>query len=121
MNRTRLDIFLIMSSFLLFIPTILFAFPTEESLIETWEGFQKSDPKTLIFEKLSGNRYRFKTERFPFDGELKKYRIKESFKLFSAESKLKYKTKFEEVSRIVMGSIDGLVNERYRRQNTEYL
>ena len=44
---------------------------TEESLIEAWERFQKSDPKTLAFEKLSKNHYRFKTERFPFDGELK--------------------------------------------------
>jgi hypothetical protein len=71
MNKVRLDIFLITSLFFLFTPTILFALPTEESLIETWEGFQKSDPKTLVFEKLSEDLYRFKTERFPFDGELK--------------------------------------------------
>lgn len=71
MNKVRLDIFLIMRLFLFFIPTILSAFPTEESLIETWESFQKNDPKTLIFEKLPNDRYRFKTERFPFDGELK--------------------------------------------------
>jgi len=58
---------------------------------------------------------------FSFDGKLKKYRIKKVFKLFSAESKLKYETKFEEVTRIVMESIDRLVDERYRRQNKEYL
>ena len=56
-----------------------------------------------------------------FDGKLKKYRIKKVFKLFSAESKLKYEAKFEEVTRIVMESIDRLVDERYRKQNTEYL
>lgn len=56
-----------------------------------------------------------------FDGKLKKYRIKKEFKPFSAESKLKYRTKFEEVTRIVMESIDRLVDERHRRQNREYL
>lgn len=71
MNKVRFDIFLIMSLFFLLVPTILFALPTEKSLIETWEDFQKEDPKTIIFEKISGKRYHFKTERFPFDGELK--------------------------------------------------
>jgi hypothetical protein len=70
MNKVRLDIFLIISLFFLSSPAILFAVPTEESLIEVWESFQKEDPKTIIFEKLSKNRYHFKTERFPFDGEL---------------------------------------------------
>jgi hypothetical protein len=71
MNKVLLNIFVIMSLLFLFIPTILFAVPTEKSLIEAWESFQKQDPKNLIFEKISKNRYRFKTERFPFDGELK--------------------------------------------------
>jgi hypothetical protein len=71
MNKVQLNIFITISLLLLFVPAILFALPTEESLIKAWEGFQKSDPKTLAFEKLSKNRYRFKTERFPFDGELK--------------------------------------------------
>jgi len=71
MNKTRPYFFVVTSLFLLFVPAILFAIPTEESLIKAWESFQKSDPKTLAFEKLSKNRYRFKTERFPFDGELK--------------------------------------------------
>lgn len=71
MNKVDYNVFLVMILFFLLVPTILFAFPTEESLIETWEGLQKSDQKTLIFEKLSDDRYRFKTERFPFDGELK--------------------------------------------------
>ncbi len=71
MNKKRPYFFVITSLFFLFVPAILFAIPTEESLIEAWESFQKRDPKTLTFEKLSKNRYRFKTERFPFDGELK--------------------------------------------------
>jgi cbb3-type cytochrome oxidase subunit 3 len=71
MNKTRPYFFVVTSLFLLFIPAILFAIPTEESLIEAWESFQKRDSKTLIFEKISKNHYRFKTERFPFDGELK--------------------------------------------------
>ncbi|MBN1693978.1 hypothetical protein JW879_01075 [candidate division WOR-3 bacterium] len=71
MNKKRPYFFVVTSLFLLFVPAILFAIPTEESLIKAWEGFQKSDPKTLAFEKLSENRYHFKTERFPFDGELK--------------------------------------------------
>jgi hypothetical protein len=71
MNKIRLNIFLIMSLFLLFIPVILFALPTEESLIEAWEKIQKKDPKTIAFKKLSENLYHFKTERFPFDGKLK--------------------------------------------------
>jgi ATP-dependent Zn protease len=44
---------------------------TEESLIQAWEEIQKSDPQTITFEKLEGRRYKFKTKRFPFDGELK--------------------------------------------------
>lgn len=71
MNKVRFNIFIIIGLFFLLVPTMLFALPTEESLIKAWEGFQKEDPKTITFEKISENRYRFKTERFPFDGELK--------------------------------------------------
>ena len=49
----------------------LHAQPTEESLIQAWEQIQKSDPKTISFSKLSDRRYKFKTERYPFDGVLK--------------------------------------------------
>ena len=45
--------------------------PTEASLIEAWESVQRSDPQTEIFEKIGDRRYRFKTHRFVFDGELK--------------------------------------------------
>jgi hypothetical protein len=60
-------------AFLIFciLPVILFSAPTKESLIKAWENQQKTDPNTLAFEEISHNFYRFKTERFPFDGELK--------------------------------------------------
>jgi hypothetical protein len=45
--------------------------PTEASLREAWEKKQREDPKTEVFEKLAEDRYRFKTARFPFDGELR--------------------------------------------------
>jgi len=47
------------------------ATPTEASLIEAWEAVQRNDPQTEIFEKIGDRRYRFKTRRFAFDGELK--------------------------------------------------
>ena len=45
--------------------------PSSQSLVEAWEQLQRSDPETLAFEKIAERRYRFKTNRFPFDGELK--------------------------------------------------
>ena len=45
--------------------------PSQQSLVEAWEQLQRSDPETLAFEKIAERRYRFKTNRFPFDGELK--------------------------------------------------
>lgn len=49
----------------------MFSAPTEESLLSAWEGFQKNDSKTIVFKKLSSDLYHFKTDRFPFDGELR--------------------------------------------------
>ncbi|MEJ2567991.1 MAG: hypothetical protein P8Z50_03840 [candidate division WOR-3 bacterium] len=71
MIKVRVHIFIIIIFIFSFIPVNLLALPTEESLIEAWENFQKKDPKTITFEKLDKNLYHFKTERFPFDGELK--------------------------------------------------
>lgn len=45
--------------------------PSEKYLIKAWENLQKNDPKTIVFEKIKEGSYRFKTARFPFDGELK--------------------------------------------------
>jgi hypothetical protein len=72
MNTHRL----ITKLFLIFVciallPLTIFAQPSEESLLEAWENLQRSDPKTVVFEKIKERNYRFKTERFPFDGELK--------------------------------------------------
>ena len=49
--------------------------PSQESLLKAWEQVQKSDPDTLVFEKIAEGRYRFKTGRFPFDGELKVLKV----------------------------------------------
>ena len=42
--------------------------PTRESLLAAWETNLRDDPQTLVFEKLENRRYRWSTERFPFDG-----------------------------------------------------
>ncbi|MFB3925292.1 MAG: lysophospholipid acyltransferase family protein [Syntrophales bacterium] len=46
--------------------------------------------------------------------ELRKYRIKEEFSLFSRESQKKYKEKFENVTRIIMERINRIVDEKYK-------
>jgi hypothetical protein len=51
--------------------SVLWAQPSEDSLIQAWEALQKSDPKIATLEKLGDRRYKFKTEYFPFDGELR--------------------------------------------------
>jgi len=45
--------------------------PTQAALVKAWEEIQRKDPDTVMFEKIGEGRYRFKTNRFPFDGELK--------------------------------------------------
>lgn len=45
----------------------------------------------------------------------KSYRIAEPFSLFSRESQERYREQFEEVTRIVMASIEELLDEKYRR------
>jgi len=57
-------------SLILFSP-LLSAQPTKESLIEAWEVLIKSDPDTIVFEKLEENLYKYKTDILPFDGQLK--------------------------------------------------
>jgi hypothetical protein len=72
MNKfVNLNIIVIMGLLFIFSPVVLFSIPTEESLIQAWENIQKNDPETVAFEYLSPGSYHFKTERFPFDGELK--------------------------------------------------
>jgi len=45
--------------------------PTQAALVKAWEGVQRDDPETVLFEKTGEGSYKFKTNRFPFDGELK--------------------------------------------------
>jgi uncharacterized membrane protein len=65
----RIILFLFLSLF--FISASIGAQPTEQTLISKWENIQKSDAKTKIFEKIDERLYKFKTEQFPFDGELR--------------------------------------------------
>jgi cbb3-type cytochrome oxidase subunit 3 len=44
--------------------------PSEASLVAAWEQSLRSDPYTEILEKKGEGSYRFKSKRFPFDGEL---------------------------------------------------
>jgi 1-acyl-sn-glycerol-3-phosphate acyltransferase len=47
--------------------------------------------------------------------QLKDYRIGEPFRLFSHESQQRYREQFEGATRIVMASIEGMLDEKYRR------
>jgi 1-acyl-sn-glycerol-3-phosphate acyltransferase len=47
--------------------------------------------------------------------QLKEYRIREPFRLLSRESQQRYREQFEGVTRIVMASIEGMLDEKYRR------
>ncbi len=44
--------------------------PDEASLLMAWEAAQRGDSKTELFDRVAPGRYRFKTARFPYDGEL---------------------------------------------------
>jgi len=44
--------------------------PDRDGLLAAWETRVRDDPATLRFEPLGDGRYRFATERFPFDGIL---------------------------------------------------
>lgn len=70
MNKIGLRNLLFISLFFLLISSPLLAQPTKESLLKAWEALQKNDPETVLFEKLEKDRYNFKTNWFPFDGEL---------------------------------------------------
>jgi hypothetical protein len=43
----------------------------KDSLLAAWENAQRSDRNTVVFERLEEGLYRFQTERFPFDGEIR--------------------------------------------------
>jgi len=50
--------------------TCVHSAPTEESLLQAWESLQRQDPKTEVFEKTGDRRYKVKTSRIPYEGEL---------------------------------------------------
>ena len=45
--------------------------PTQAGLLAAWEKAMKDDPASKIFQKTADRTYRFQTDRFPFDGELR--------------------------------------------------
>ena len=47
--------------------------------------------------------------------QLKAFRIREPFRLLSRESQQRYREQFEGVTQIVMESIEGMLDEKYRR------
>jgi hypothetical protein len=54
-------------------------------------------------------------EPLSVNDRFKSYRITEPFHLFSRESQQRYREQFEGVTRIVMASIEGMLDEKYRR------
>lgn len=44
---------------------------SQAALVKAWEEVQRNDPETVTFEKTGEGSYKFKTKRFPFEGELK--------------------------------------------------
>jgi 1-acyl-sn-glycerol-3-phosphate acyltransferase len=55
-------------------------------------------------------------EPLSVEDRLKPYRIEEPYRLFSRESQERYREQFEGVTRIVMASIEQMLDEKYRRE-----
>jgi hypothetical protein len=69
---------------------------------------------SLPFAKSGWITYRI-GEPLSVNDRLKDYRIDEPFRLFSRESQQSYREQFEGVTRIVMASIESMLDEKYRR------
>ena len=69
---------------------------------------------SLPFAKSGRITYRI-GEPLSVNDRLKDYRIDEPFRLFSRESQQRYREQFEGVTRIVMASIEEMLDEKYRR------
>jgi 1-acyl-sn-glycerol-3-phosphate acyltransferase len=54
-------------------------------------------------------------EMLSFEGKLKEYSINEKFQLFSDESKIKYKERFEALTGVVMENINNLIDTQYKK------
>jgi hypothetical protein len=92
------------------------ALATEKKIVPV--GCNNSDALytgSLPFAKSGVITYRI-GEPLSLDNQLKEFRIEEKFKLLSKESQLKYKKHFEQVTAIVMDSINQLLDEKYRRE-----
>ena len=72
---------------------------------------------SLPFAKSGKITYRI-GEPLSVDDRLKDCRIDEPFRLFSRESQQRYREQFEGVTRIVMASIEEMLDEKYRRGHT---
>jgi 1-acyl-sn-glycerol-3-phosphate acyltransferase len=69
---------------------------------------------SLPFAKSGRITYRI-GEPLSVNDRLKEFRIREPFRLLSRESQQRYREQFEGVTRIVMASIEGMLDEKYRR------
>ena len=69
---------------------------------------------SLPFAKSGRITYRI-GEPLSVQDRLKAFRIREPFRLLSRESQQRYREQFEGVTRIVMASIEGMLDEKYRR------
>ena len=69
---------------------------------------------SLPFAKSGRITYRI-GEPLSVHDRLKEFRIREPFRLLSRESQQRYREQFEGVTRIVMASIEGMLDEKYRR------
>ena len=69
---------------------------------------------SLPFAKSGRITYRI-GEPLSVNDRLKEFRIHEPFRLLSRESQQRYREQFEGVTRIVMASIEGMLDEKYRR------
>ncbi len=49
----------------------LSADPSKKSLLKFWEETQKDLPGVIVFNKIDDSTYQFKTDIFPYDGEIK--------------------------------------------------
>jgi 1-acyl-sn-glycerol-3-phosphate acyltransferase len=94
------------------------ALATEKKIVPV--GCNNSDALytgSLPFAKSGVITYRI-GEPLSLENQLKEFRIEEKFRIFSKESQQKYKKHFEEVTGIVMESINRLLDEKYRRASS---
>jgi len=81
--------------------------PTRQSLLAAWEAGLREDPQTLVFEKLEDGRYRWSTERFPFDGVVRVLNLVVDDRTFEYAA--------SGVVGVVEADLEG-VNDEFRRQ-----